>query len=874
MWSTSLHLYLCNTRSALPKIDFIRAECAKIQPTVFACTESWLHSGISDNLISIPNYSILRHDRDSRTGGGVLVFVSNLVNYCTLSLPTSSPSCIEAVWFHLPVTNVIFVCIYIPPLVCQSSVLCELIDTYLESNCDYFASILNNPTFIICGDFNSFKVDTICSALDLVNTVNKPTRGSSILDLCLVSSTLVPMSSISIYPPIINSDHNSVLASFICPIHGPNTSSNSAPAFKSIFDLRQRFIDKFVDHLYSIDWSLLQDPDLSLDTKCDLFHKTFDHCISLTIPKHAVPSSERDKPWISPFIKHLIHCRWSAFRNRDYYTYNKLSNLIKKKIVDAKKSWANSSSNNKSSSRFLWSKVNSILGKGSNDPLQHLTKTFSNKTLAANSFNRLFANVFTTAEHVDIDNVPCDYHVLDTFKISLDEVFRQLSVLKISKAAGPDLVPTILYKAAALVIAEPLTHIFNSSLSNCYFPSIWKRCHVIPIPKCNSPGVNDLRPISLLSLPAKIFEKIVFRLLKPTFNRSFGDLQFGFREKSSTECALIALHDHITSCYDDSKCLGVQVVAFDYSKAFDKLKHDVIVKHLLQLHFPFHFIKWLYSFLTGRSQSVRLGHDCISEAIITTSGVPQGSVLSPALFSTVISSLNPLCTSTCMIKFADDITLSLPIYADFNCVNSEVENVINWSKQVNLIINFEKCKYLFIPASRNAIPIPINFPQVNCIKLLGVIFSHDLSWDAHISYVKKVTSSRYFALKVLKRHFNSKQLSSIYISLVRSVMEYCSSLFVGLNSKNSVILNDIQNRFHRLICGHHCPCVQFPSLTTRRRAKAKKLFLSIAANPEHILFSSCPSKLRRTFSQPSASSSRRLNSFFPFSCILVNYELQ
>ena len=266
---------------------------------------------------------------------------------------------------------------------------------------------------------------------------------------------------------------------------------------------------------------------------------------------------------------------------------------------------------------------------------------------------------------------------------------------------------------------------------------------MIPIPKCKTPTIADLRPISLISFPAKVFEKVVFKQLKDVFNHNFGKHQFGFREKSSTECALIALHDHVTSFLDKKDCLGVQIVAYDYTKAFDKIRHDIIIDCFLKLHFPYSFVKWLCTYLSGRTQSVKIGN-VLSDKNIITSGIPQGSVMGPAIFSIVIH------CSTGLFKFADDITLSLPIFRNANYVITETNNVNTWSNEVSLTLNAKKSEFMYISVSRSSIPVPLNIPQVNRMKLLGVIFNKDLTWDDHILHVKKIFMSRYYAIKVLK----------------------------------------------------------------------------------------------------------------------------
>ena len=254
------------------------------------------------------------------------------------------------------------------------------------------------------------------------------------------------------------------------------------------------------------------------------------------------------------------------------------------------------------------------------------------------------------------------------------------------------MVPTFVYKISADIIANPLARIYNSCISSSYFPLAWKEAHVVPTPKCYNASINDLRPISLLCIPSKIFERLVFNSVQNIFYSNFDSAQFGFRKNSSTSCALIKLHDHITKYYDNPVVAGIQVFALDYRLAFDCLDHNNIIRKLVRCNFPVSFIKLIFSYLHNRSQRVRL-NNILSDLDFVTSGVPQGSIMGPSLFSLVMADLHCIKNSTCLVKFADDISLSIPIFYSCNNVVEEIENIKHWSLSVGLNLNLKKCKY-------------------------------------------------------------------------------------------------------------------------------------------------------------------------------------
>ena len=117
--------------------------------------------------------------------------------------------------------------------------------------------------------------------------------------------------------------------------------------------------------------------------------------------------------------------------------------------------------------------------------------------------------------------------------INVESVFKLLSTLKVNKAPGIDKIPTIIYKRAASVLAAPLAHIINVSVLSRRFPVCWKHSIIVPVPKTNPPSRDELRPISLMTVPSKICERLVLNTgLQERFDDAFGPMQFGCRKFS------------------------------------------------------------------------------------------------------------------------------------------------------------------------------------------------------------------------------------------------------------------------------------------------------------------------------------------------------
>ena len=834
-------------------------------PHVLCVTESWLNSAVSDNFVSISNYSVFRADRLCGRGGGVAVWVIDFVQCSRITIDQSKPPFIDCVLLYFPYCNLLLFTLYIPPKFSITGN--NIITDFISTTFDHFLASHPACSICICGDFNQFDIQPLCSVLNVHNIVNAPTRlgSNSTLDYVLLSPNLVDCYSLSVEAPFANSDHKTLIC---IPSH---VIEKKYFHKKLVYDCRRSNISNLVDCISSIDWQMLIYSDIDVNAKCNIFHDTVYDCFTSCIPSYVVYASNTEPPWFNPVLKVLINRRWEAFRSGDLNLYVTLRDKVKSSILRAKTSWAKRSS---SCSRFLWQTANTLSGAYSSNPIDHLFFNYTDSVSAADAINFSLCNVFHK-EDIDfptvINSTSNDWH----FNVDPQCVLNAFNKYSATKAYGSDWIPTYVYKIIAPFICAPLAHLFNLSVSTCTFPDVWKISHVVCLPKCSHPTINDIRPISLLALPSKIFEKLVFDSLKDTFICNFGTSQFGFRPNSSTTLALIALNDFVTRTLDQPNIAGVQVVSYDFTKAFDKAAHSVVISSLADCKFPSSFIAWVNSYLCNRYQCVRIG-SVVSKPGKVTSGVPQGSVLGPALFSIIVSSFVTANNAAYTIKYADDITILFPLRRDDdnNYIGDEHAHFINWAMSKKLTVNPKKCKCLVIKGSRYVTPYPLaGIPFVRELKLLGVVYNSAFNFNSHVSYVTSICSSKLFALRVISRHLPKVNCIDIYNSLIRTILEYCSPLFVGINVNNSKKLEKIQSRAHRIICGPLCNRNCLVPLASRRILAAVKLF-NIASNcSSNLLHCLIPPRSAHNtcrFIQPVFISARRRNSFVPFVCAHMN----
>lgn len=327
---------------------------------------------------------------------------------------------------------------------------------------------------------------------------------------------------------------------------------------------------------------------------------------------------------------------------------------------------------------------------------------------------------------------------------------------------------------------------------------------IIPIHKAGDKHCPlNYRPISLTSIPCKILEHIIYSQLVKFLesNNFFSAAQHGFRKFFSCETQLLTFSHDLHLILDRSS--RADCIFLDFAKAFDKVSHKLLLHKLSTLNIDPSLLSWIRVFLTNRSQFVFV-NDCSSPLVPVTSGVPQGSVLGPLLFLIFINDL-PSCVTSSISLFADDCVLYREVTNDHDvsCLQSDLNRISEWCNKWNMKLNTNKCKVMRV--SRMTANVSCYYlyhtslQQVSSYKYLGVNISSNLSWETHIQYI---TNNANRSLGFIKRNFSSVPLSLkllLYKTLVRSKLEYASSIWnPGTNVLISA-LEAIQNRSVRFI---------------------------------------------------------------------------
>ena len=229
--------------------------------------------------------------------------------------------------------------------------------------------------------------------------------------------------------------------------------------------------------------------------------------------------------------------------------------------------------------------------------------------------------------------------------------------MKNKKSRGADNISNQLLKTIKQELCKPLTIIINQMIETGVYPEKFKISKITPIYKKNErTNIANYRPISLLPTLSKIFERVIHTQLYTYFdeNKLLSEQQYGFREKHSTELAAVKLVDYINHEMDIGNT--PEAIFIDLSKAFDTLNFDILIHKLQFYGLSGNSLALMKSYVTGRMQYVLFNKTKSDLAIITT-GIPQGSILGPLLFSIYVNDIINSSDKLQYLLYADDTTL-------------------------------------------------------------------------------------------------------------------------------------------------------------------------------------------------------------------------
>ena len=319
------------------------------------------------------------------------------------------------------------------------------------------------------------------------------------------------------------------------------------------------------------------------------------------------------------------------------------------------------------SQRSYWKIINRVMNKcraPKIPPILIINQFILNSSEKAQHFNDFFSQQCKLIINSSVLPNPTSLtdRKIDHLVIENDEIITLIRNLDPNKATGVDGISGQMLLLCDDSITLPLNIIFKNILLTSTYPDQWKLANVTPIfKKGDKQLIKNYRPISLLPICSKIFEKIIFKNLYSYLNTNnlLTTNQSGFCPGDSTTNQLLYLVNEIHQAFENPKSLEVRAVFLDISKAFAKVLHDGLIFKLKQNCVSSNLLMFFQNYLYNRKQRVVL-NGSYSGFSAVESGVPQGSVLGPLLFLIYINDVERNIKSN--IKFFADDTMLF-----FNC---------------------------------------------------------------------------------------------------------------------------------------------------------------------------------------------------------------
>ena len=553
--------------------------------------------------------------------------------------------------------------------------------------------------------------------------------------------------------------------------------------------------------------AFLSNASTGMDDKFDNFLLNIHTLINKHCPQKRLNKKKlklRSKPWINKRVLKMMKIRDRLFKKfkytnseSDLKVFKLFRNRVVNELKESKKNYYHHYfDENKSNMKMLWKGIKSIVNLKANnlDTISHLTDNngseIKDPSTIANQFNHFFTNVANDITKTIPRNPrsPLTYltnrnqESLLVFPCSSNEVSEVIKSLKNGKSVGPNSIPIKLLKILDPYISVNLSNLINESFETGIFPDKLKIAKVIPVFKKGlTTKKSNYRPISLLSIFSKIFEKLMYQRLYRFLEacESLFNMQFGFRSGHSTDHALVSLTDNIKSSLDKNK-FGCGIF-IDLQKAFDTVNHDILLSKLEHYGIRGNSLHWFKSYLKDCKQFVSVnGHS--SSICNITCGVPQGSVLGPLLFLIYINDLPNTSKLLKFFLFADDTNIYFEtddLSRLSKTVNKELRKVKTWLDCNKLALNINKTNFVLFHSPKKKLPdlIPLKFGKKNIkrtkyVKFLGVLVDEHLSWKYHTCELRKKLSRTTGLFFKLRHWIPLSTLVCLYNSLFSSFLNY------------------------------------------------------------------------------------------------------
>lgn len=880
----------------MTKIDEVRDFLIDQSLDIFLIQETHLSPDLNPKF---PNYYIYRDDRKFQTNksGGTCVLVKRTIAHRRVDTPLLIS--VEATIIEIPIPNS-------PPITIISGYIPPGRFPYPSADLNKLMRVSDN--IILAGDLNAAHInwgnhhtskygkyfyDWTQSSGTRVIAPPSPTHFSArsrptIIDLALFKNIPFPFDIETIQN--LNSDHLPVILRL-------QTASITLEGAKNLSTNWNTFSEILADKpLPLLPLNSIDDAETALMQLNQNFKDAKNEASKLQFrpPPERIPEETRLK------IRKRNHLRRVWQNSRDTSLREQLRRLqyeIKSEIkIYRNESWQNYIESLNEDTKLLWKALRNKRKPFTpipplSTPSGHVYLPKEKAEAIADSLEQQFIphdipdNLHTPQFTNEINNFLISPPVNDLEPATAEEVLSYIKNAKPKKAPGLDEINNLMIKNAPLKVILYIVFILNFMMKRSYFPNIWKTAVIVPIGKPNLDHSlpSSFRPISLLSSISKIYEFILLNRLSRfcEINNLIMPEQFGFRKKHSTLHQLLRVTETIHNGFRRNMTTGA--IFLDVAKAFDRVFFPALLYKLKRLGFSAQFVHIINSFLSNRAFRVRV-NNAISNPRLIHAGVPQGSLLSPLLFSIYINDI-PKIPKIDLACYADDtaiITQFFRLPQVLSNLQLYLNDLMLWLVTWKIKINASKSVAIIFHRNKRITPTqslvifnePI--PWAKDVKYLGLNLNQNLNWRNHIQKsINKAKAARGLLQCYLSKNchlsLESKLLS--YTAIIRPILTYGIQIWFPHLKTHRKKLQNFQNTSLRQITKAGLfvrnevihKDLKIDSIFTFSRKLKEKFFLKIEQIPNPTLHtlpgydSSIPSSAKR----PRAQLSEDLDLTFP-----------
>ena len=887
------NIMVANHRSFFPKFNNIVDEIIETNTHLGLHCEVWEnsenpnHANMIEEALEIHGIKYISTPRPNRRGGGVAITMIMDSPFTLSKLdPPVTPDVLEVCWGLVKhkhpsghIKNVIVCVFYSPPSSKKKSALIN----HISLNYYILKGQYPDSAFICGGDKNDLNVQLL---LDISSSfrqlVTLPTYRQSVLDVLVTDLGqyyLVP----EIRPPVlpdnpalaVPSDHSIVLVKTIPTLCQP---VKRVVHTRTVRPLPQSAVAAFGNWIQHEPWTFVYD-GINVSDMVSRFNFLIQLRLDIHCPTKSIKISNLDGKFCSAAVRQACRRKNREYaKNGNSQRYKMLKKEVKNKIRDETKKFLAKQVEHTTVNNNSWMKHVKMLTARPGDTQQstfqlpnHIDLNLSAEE-SANRICKYFSRISqeytplcvgTLADHVQakLHHDPCvhpslrDHIVYDALKKGK----KTCSV--------PGDIPVKILDEFLPELTAPIAAIFRESIATHTWPDAYKKEFHLPINKIPQPqSEDDLRNLGLTPFISKRLEWFLIKWIWPYVEPHLDHDQLGGLPGCSVDHYLVLMLDFITKNIDKSckEPTAVLAALVDFSKAFNRIDHNVIITILADLNVPTCALRLIVSYLSRRRMCVRYNGAESTEQSIPGGG-PQGGLLTVILFNLQVNLAGdpcpvptllpvgyagpeprpehagplPLCHvkgKTMKKKYVDDLSLlesinlktslipSAPIIGPCNwqeqpglhlpeehsVLQHQLADLLKFTTENKMKLNFKKTKILSFNLSTKYDFLPrLFFPNTEPLeviyetRLLGVILASDLSWSPHVNDItKRATSKLWILVRFKSLGASQNQLLKVYQTRIRSTLEFASPVFTsGLAKEQSMKIESIQKKAFALILG-------------------------------------------------------------------------